>query len=148
MPAGPIRPRVTPVSVARNHGAGARSERPHLADLPAASLHPDEPRHRPDPDRIAFRPDTRRLLEVLARNRLLWTWLDLEASPKAERILQGLDVPVADLPLIVVPGGPVLRNPGGRALLDALAIFGDAGGTVLMLGVLLGSGDQIASLSQ
>jgi thioredoxin reductase (NADPH) len=73
-----------------------------------------------------FDPDTRRLLEVLARNRLLWTWLDLEASPEAEQILQGLDVPVADLPIIVVPGGPVLRNPGGRALLDALAISGGA----------------------
>src|SRR5262252_6659522 len=74
-----------------------------------------------------FDPDTRRLLEVLARNRLVWTWLDLEASPEAEQILQGLDVPVADLPIIIVPGGPVLRNPGGRALLDALAISSDAG---------------------
>ncbi len=69
-----------------------------------------------------FDPDTRRLLEVLARNRLVWNWLDLEASPEAEQILQGLDVPVADLPIIIVPGGPVLRNPGSRALLDALAI--------------------------
>jgi thioredoxin reductase (NADPH) len=33
----------------------------------------------------------------------------------------------ADLPIIIVPGGPVLRNPGSRALLDALAISGDAG---------------------
>jgi CRP-like cAMP-binding protein len=74
-----------------------------------------------------FDPDTRRLLEVLARNRLVWTWLDLEASPEAEQILEGLDVPVADLPIIIVPGGPVLRNPGSRALLDALAISGDAG---------------------
>jgi thioredoxin reductase (NADPH) len=74
-----------------------------------------------------FDPDTRRLLEVLARNRLVWNWLDLEASPEAEQILQGLDVPVADLPIIVVPGGPVLRNPGSRALLDALAISGNAG---------------------
>jgi len=69
-----------------------------------------------------FARDTRRLLEVLARNRLVWNWLDLEASPEAEQILQGLDVPVADLPIIIVPGGPVLRNPGSRALLDALAI--------------------------
>jgi thioredoxin reductase (NADPH) len=74
-----------------------------------------------------FDPDTRRLLEVLARNRLLWNWLDLEASPEAEQILEGLDVPVADLPIIIVPGGPVLRNPGSRALLDALAISGNAG---------------------
>ena len=74
-----------------------------------------------------FHPDTRRLLEVLARNRLVWTWLDLEDSPEAEQILQGLDVPVADLPIIIVPGGPVLRNPDSRALLDALAISGDVG---------------------
>ena len=32
-----------------------------------------------------FDPDTRRLLEVLARNRLLWNWLDLEASPRLSR---------------------------------------------------------------
>ena len=74
-----------------------------------------------------FDPDTRRLLEVLARSRLVWTWLDLEGSPEAEQILQGLDVPLADLPIIIVPGGPVLRNPGSRALLDALGISGDAG---------------------
>ncbi|WP_214316621.1 FAD-dependent oxidoreductase [Nonomuraea sediminis] len=74
-----------------------------------------------------FDHDTRRLLEVLARNRLVWNWLDLEESPEAEQILQGLDVPIADLPIIIVPGGPVLRNPGSRALLDALAISGDTG---------------------
>ncbi|MFD0585038.1 cyclic nucleotide-binding domain-containing protein [Dactylosporangium darangshiense] len=74
-----------------------------------------------------FDRDTRRLLEVLARNRLVWTWLDLEASPEAEQILQSLHIPVAELPIIIVPGGPVLRNPGGRVLLDALAISVDAG---------------------
>jgi thioredoxin reductase (NADPH) len=74
-----------------------------------------------------FDRDTRRLLEVLARNRLVWTWLDLEASPAAEQILRSLDVPARELPIIIVPGGPVLRNPDGRALLDALAISGGAG---------------------
>jgi thioredoxin reductase (NADPH) len=74
-----------------------------------------------------FDPDTRRLLGVLARNRLVWNWLDLEASPEVEQILQGLNVPVADLPIIIVPGRPVLRNPRSRAVLDALGISGDAG---------------------
>ncbi len=74
-----------------------------------------------------FDPDTRRLLEVLARNRLVSTWLDLEASPEAEAIVQGLDLPVADLPIVLIPGGPLLRNPGGRALLDALGMSGAAG---------------------
>ena len=71
-----------------------------------------------------FDSDTRRLLEILARNRLLWTWLDPEDSRDAQASLQGLDVPVGDLPILVVPGGPLLRNPGSRALLDALGMSG------------------------
>ena len=74
-----------------------------------------------------FDPDTRRLLEVLARNRLVWTWLDLETSPEAEQILQGLHVAVGELPIIIVPGGPVLRNPGSRSLLAALGVSGEPG---------------------
>ncbi|HXW45051.1 MAG TPA: FAD-dependent oxidoreductase [Streptosporangiaceae bacterium] len=70
--------------------------------------------------------DTRRLLEVLARNRLVWTWLDLEDSPEVEETLQRLDVPVDQLPIVMVPGRPVLRNPAGRALLDALGISSHA----------------------
>jgi thioredoxin reductase (NADPH) len=74
-----------------------------------------------------FDQETRRLLEVLARNRLVWTWLDLEVSSEAEQILEGLQIPVTDLPIVIVPGAPVLRNPGRRALLDALGLSGDAG---------------------
>ena len=69
-----------------------------------------------------FDAGTRRLLEVLARNRLASTWLELEGSPVAEAMLQELDVPVGDLPIVVVPGGPLLRNPGSRELLDALGL--------------------------
>jgi thioredoxin reductase (NADPH) len=74
-----------------------------------------------------FDPDTRRLLEVLARNRLVSTWLDLESSHEAEAIVQGLGLPVADLPIVIIPGGPLMRNPGGRALLDALGMSGTEG---------------------
>jgi thioredoxin reductase (NADPH) len=71
-----------------------------------------------------FDPGTRRLLEVLARNRLVSKWLELEGSPEAEAMLRELDVPVSDLPIVVVPGGPLLRNPGRRQLLDALGLSG------------------------
>jgi thioredoxin reductase (NADPH) len=71
-----------------------------------------------------FDAGTRRLLEVLARNRLTSTWLELEGSPEAEAMLRELDVPVGDLPIVVVPGGQLLRSPGSRELLDALGMSG------------------------
>ncbi len=71
-----------------------------------------------------FDAGTRRLLEVLARNRLVSRWLELEGSPEAEAMLRELDVPVEDLPIVVIPGGPLLRNPGSRELLGALGISG------------------------
>jgi thioredoxin reductase (NADPH) len=71
-----------------------------------------------------FHPDTRRLLEMLARNRLPSKWLDLESSPDAETMLRELEVPVEDLPIVIVPGGPLLRNPSDRILLDALGLTG------------------------
>ena len=73
-----------------------------------------------------FDAGTRRLLEVLARNRLVSRWLELEGSPDAEGMLRELNVPVADLPIVVVPGGPLLRNPSNRELLDALGLSGPA----------------------
>ena len=39
-------------------------------------------------------------------------------------MLRELDVPVGALPIVVVPGGPLLRNPGSRELLDALGMSG------------------------
>src|SRR5262249_30825415 len=74
--------------------------------------------------RSPLRPHTPRPPAVLARNRLVWTWLDLEGSHDAEASLRGLGVPVGGLPILVVPGGPLLRNPGSRALLDALGMSG------------------------
>ena len=73
-----------------------------------------------------FDARTRQLLEVLARNRLPSRWLELEGSHEAEAMLRELDVPVADLPIVVVPGRPLLRNPGSRELLDALGLSGPA----------------------
>src|SRR5712664_787469 len=69
-----------------------------------------------------FDIDTRRLLEVLSRNRLSFRWLDLEGEPEAEALLRRLNIPLADLPIVVVPGGDLLRNPSSRALLDALGL--------------------------
>src|SRR6202521_4766741 len=69
-----------------------------------------------------FDVNTRRLLEVLSRNRLSSRWLDLEGDPEADAFLRPLNVPVSDLPIVLIPGGELLRNPSNRALLDALGL--------------------------
>jgi thioredoxin reductase (NADPH) len=51
-----------------------------------------------------FDPDTRRLLEVLARNRLSSKWVDLEEDPDAEAMLRELHVSIDALPIVIVPG--------------------------------------------
>jgi thioredoxin reductase (NADPH) len=71
-----------------------------------------------------FDADTRRILDVLARNRLPSQWLDLEGSPQAEALLRRLHVPVEALPIVIVPGTPLLRNPSNHALLDVLGLSG------------------------
>jgi thioredoxin reductase (NADPH) len=69
-----------------------------------------------------FDPNTRRLLEVLARNRLAFRWLELEGTAEAEDLLRHFEVPVSDLPLVIGPGGSLLFNPSSQALLDALGL--------------------------
>jgi thioredoxin reductase (NADPH) len=71
-----------------------------------------------------FDTDTRRLLELLARHRLASRWLDLEQSAEAEATLRELNVPLDDLPIVLVPGRPLLRNPSSHELLDALGVTG------------------------
>jgi thioredoxin reductase (NADPH) len=70
-----------------------------------------------------FDVNARRLLEVFSRNRLSSRWLDLEGDPAAEAFLRRLNVPVADLPIVVVPGGDAggghrARRPGGDIVAD------------------------------
>jgi len=69
-----------------------------------------------------FDADTRRLLEVFARNRLPLRWMELEGSPETEALLRELEVPVAELPIVILPGGSVLRNPSTLVLLDSLGL--------------------------
>jgi thioredoxin reductase (NADPH) len=69
-----------------------------------------------------FDANTRRLLEVLARNRLSSRWLDLESSDEAETLLRQLHVAADALPIVLAPGGLLLRNPSSHDLLTALGL--------------------------
>src|SRR6185369_15715436 len=62
-----------------------------------------------------YDPDTVRLREFAARNRLPHKWIDLERDKHAERLLQRFGVSPQDTP-VVIWGGEVLRNPTNTEL--------------------------------
>ncbi|MFG3527285.1 Crp/Fnr family transcriptional regulator [Streptomyces sp. NPDC047917] len=69
-----------------------------------------------------YDPHCRALLQSFSRSRTAVNWLDLEDRPEAEALLRELRVPVADLPIVLVPGRPMLRNPQPA---DIAAEFGE-----------------------
>lgn len=62
-----------------------------------------------------YDPDTVRLREFAARNRLPHKWIDLERDKHAERLLQRFGVSPQEAP-VVIWGGQVLRNPTNTEL--------------------------------
>ncbi len=54
-------------------------------------------------------PDSHRIKDFLARNRVPYRWLDVETDPHAEELLSYLDHPV--LPVVLIPDGQGYNNP-------------------------------------
>jgi thioredoxin reductase (NADPH) len=68
-----------------------------------------------------YSPDTRRIRDFAARNRLPYRWLDLEADPSAEAVAAQFGVPPQDTPLVIVHGR-LLRNPSNAELAAAIGL--------------------------
>jgi thioredoxin reductase (NADPH) len=62
-----------------------------------------------------FSPDSRRLREFLARNRMPHQWIDLEEDEAAEELLRTLAIEPDQTP-VVVSAGDILRNPTNAEL--------------------------------
>ena len=69
-----------------------------------------------------YDPDTRRLREFAARNRLPHRWLDLERDPQAEALLRELGIGPEDTPVVIWRGRTVLRNPGNAELARTIGL--------------------------
>jgi thioredoxin reductase (NADPH) len=69
-----------------------------------------------------FSPDTRRLREFAARNRLPHRWVDLEADLRAEALLRALGVAADETPVVVWGEDTVLRNPSNAELARVLGL--------------------------
>ena len=63
-----------------------------------------------------YAPDTRRIREFAARNRLPHHWIDLEKDTEAEALLRELGVSPEETPVVIWRGREVLRNPSNVEL--------------------------------
>jgi thioredoxin reductase (NADPH) len=88
--------------------------------------------------------DTFRIREFLTRNRVPFTWLDLETSPEVDRLLKQFGVSPEQTP-VVVWGKLRLRNPTNVQLGDALGIRRSLGKTVYDLAVVGGGPAGLAA---
>jgi hypothetical protein len=67
-------------------------------------------------------PEARRLRELLVARDVLYSWLDLDTDGLAAELLEALDVPSADAPVVITREGAVLRNPSEDELTAALGL--------------------------
>ena len=75
-----------------------------------------------------FSPDSRRLREFLARNRMPHQWIDLEEDQEADSLLSGLAVKPDETPVVIASGGEILRNPSNAELGKAIGLGSRGGG--------------------
>src|SRR5215470_2469247 len=69
-----------------------------------------------------FSPDTQRLREFAARNRLAFHWIDLDNDSVAPALLQTLGLEPGDTPVALPGGSAVLVNPSNSELATAAGI--------------------------
>ena len=83
--------------------------------------------------------DTFRVRDFLAKNRMPFTWLDLEVDPEVDKILKQFGLTEADTPVVAWGRKLLLRNPSNRELAEALGLRRAPEQTVYDL-VVVGSG--------
>jgi thioredoxin reductase (NADPH) len=86
-----------------------------------------------------FRPETRRLLEFAARNRLPHRFVDLDSDAAAETLVRELGVPPDETP-VVIWRGQVLRNPGPSDLARLIGLPAPGDGEVTCDLLIVGAG--------
>jgi thioredoxin reductase (NADPH) len=87
-----------------------------------------------------FSPDSRRLREFLARNRMPHQWIDLEEDDDAEALLGELAVEPDQTPVVIASGGEILRNPPNAELGKALGLGSKGAVPALCDVVVVGAG--------
>jgi len=63
---------------------------------------------------------TLRIKEFLTRNNYPYNFVDLDREADVQTLLDGFQISVADVPVVICRGKTVLRNPGNQELADCL----------------------------
>jgi thioredoxin reductase (NADPH) len=92
-----------------------------------------------------YSADTLRVRDFLAKNRVLFTWVDLETDPQVDRLLRQFGVTEADTPVVACGHKLMLRNPSNRQLADAVGIRQPLEQTVYDLAVVGGGPAGLAA---
>ena len=69
-----------------------------------------------------YSADTFRVRDFLAKNRVLFTWVDVESDPQVDRLLKQFGLTEADTPVVACGHRLMLRNPSNRQLADVVGI--------------------------
>src|SRR5258708_3389617 len=69
-----------------------------------------------------YSQDTFRIRDFLSRNRVLFTWLDLETDPQVGQLLKRFGVTEAETPVVACARMLLLRNPSNRELAEEIGI--------------------------
>jgi thioredoxin reductase (NADPH) len=69
-----------------------------------------------------YSKDTFRIREFLSKNRVPFTWLDLESNPEVSQLLKQFGLSEADTPAVACGKMLLLRNPSNRELADVIGI--------------------------
>jgi thioredoxin reductase (NADPH) len=83
-----------------------------------------------------FSPDSRRLREFLARNRMPHQWIDLEEDRDAQAMLDELAIEPDQTPVVIATGGETLHNPTNAELGRVIGL-GSAGATPALCDVVV-----------
>jgi thioredoxin reductase (NADPH) len=119
------------------------NECPVLSDLILQAFIARRQLLRESPDFTGYRvigsrysQDTFRIRDFMARNRALFTWVDLETEPQVDQLLQQFGVTAADTPVLACGRKLIVRNPSNRELADLLGIHRPLDGTLCDLAVV------------
>jgi len=69
-----------------------------------------------------FSQDTFRIRDFLSKNRVLFTWMDVENDPHVDDLLQRFHVQVSDTPIVAYGNEWLLRNPSNMQLAQRIGI--------------------------